>query len=85
MTQIVSRFEEVIAQVRPTLTANTATAHALYQHGLWERVAVNDGFIESADRFVRLDNGEEVRTPYSASRFEDLRCPVCGGLGCGGC
>ena len=57
MTQIVSRFEEVIAQLRPMLPTNTATAKAIDQHEPWERIAMNaidDGYVENADEFLRF-------------------------------
>lgn len=56
MAQTVSRFEEVIAQLRHALPTNTATAQAIDQHESWERIAmkaINDGYVESADEFVR--------------------------------
>ena len=57
MAQIVSHFEEVITQLRHMLPKNTATAQAIDQHEPWERIAikaVDDGYIESADEFVRF-------------------------------
>jgi hypothetical protein len=57
MTQIVSHFEEVIAQLRHMLPKNTATAQAIDQHEPWERIAtkaIDDGYVESADEFVRF-------------------------------
>ena len=56
MTQIVSHFEEVITQLRHMLPKNTATAQAIDQHESWEQIAmkaINDGYVESADAFVR--------------------------------
>jgi hypothetical protein len=57
MTQMVSHFEEVITQLRHMLPKNTATAQAIDQHASWERIAmeaINDGYVESADEFVRF-------------------------------
>ena len=56
MGQSVSHLEEVIAQLRQMLPANTATAQAIDQYEPWERIAlkaINDGFVECADEFVR--------------------------------
>lgn len=56
MTQIVSHFEEVITQLRHMLPKNTAAAQAIDQHESWERIAmkaINDGYVQSADEFVR--------------------------------
>lgn len=56
MGQSVSRLEEVIAQLRHMLPENTATAQAIDRYEPWERIAmkaINDGFVESADEFVR--------------------------------
>ena len=57
MTQIASQFEEVIALLRHMLPTNTATAQAIDQHEPWEQIAmkaIDDGYIESADEFVRF-------------------------------
>ena len=57
MTQIASPFDEIIAQLRQMLPTDTATAHAIDQHEPWEQVAVKaieDGYIEVADEFVRF-------------------------------
>jgi hypothetical protein len=57
MTQTVSHFDEFITQFRHMLPTNTATARAIDQHEPWERIAVkaiDDGYIESADAFVRF-------------------------------
>lgn len=57
MTQTVSHFEEVITQLRHMLPTNTATAQAIDQHEPWERIAmkaIDDGYVESADEFVRF-------------------------------
>jgi hypothetical protein len=57
MTQAISHFEEVGTQfhyVRPT---NAAPAQASDRHEPWKRIAmraINDGYIESADEFVRF-------------------------------
>ena len=51
MTQIVSQFEEVIAQLRHMLPTNTATAPATARPEPWERIAmkaIDGGYIESA-------------------------------------
>lgn len=53
----VSRFEEVITELRHMLPTNTATAQAIDQHEPWERIAmkaVDDGYIESVDEFVEF-------------------------------
>ena len=68
MTQIVSHFEEVIAQLRPMLPKNTATARAIDQHEPWERIAMNafdDGCVDNADEFVRLVEAKELLAPYT--------------------
>jgi hypothetical protein len=57
MMQRVSHFQEVIMGLRHMLPTNTATAQAIDQHEPWERIAikaVDDGYIESADEFVRF-------------------------------
>jgi hypothetical protein len=56
MTQIVSHFEEVITQLRRMLPKNTATAQAINQHDVSERIAmaaIDYGYVETADAFVR--------------------------------
>ena len=56
MVQMVSHFEEIVTQLRHMLPGNTATAQAIDQHESWERIAmkaINDGYVESADEFVR--------------------------------
>ncbi len=55
--QIIPRFEEVITQLRHMLPTDTATAQAIDRHEPWERIAmtaIDDGYIESADEFVRF-------------------------------
>jgi hypothetical protein len=57
MKQTVSYFEEVSTQLRPMRPTNTARAQATDQHEPWERIAmkaIDDGYIESADEFVRF-------------------------------
>jgi hypothetical protein len=57
MTQTVPHFDEFITQLRHMLPANTATAKAIDQHEPWERIAmkaIDDGYIECADAFVRI-------------------------------
>jgi hypothetical protein len=57
MMQTVSHFEELITELRHMLPTNTATAQAIDQHEPWERIAIkaiDDGYIESADEFVRF-------------------------------
>jgi len=57
MTQTDSHFEEVVTQLRHMLDTNTATAQAIDRHEPWERIAmkaIDDGYIESADEFVRF-------------------------------
>jgi hypothetical protein len=56
MTRIVSHFEEVITQLRRMLPKNTATAQAINQHDVSERIAmaaIDYGYVETADAFVR--------------------------------
>ena len=55
--QTISHFKEAITELRHMLPTNTATAQAIDQHEPWERIAVmaiDDGYIESADEFVRF-------------------------------
>lgn len=55
--QTVSHFEELIMELRHMLPTNTATAQAIDQHESWEWIAmkaIDDGYIESADDFVRF-------------------------------
>jgi len=57
MAQIASDFVEVIEQLRHMLPTNTATAQAIDRHESWEQVAmkaIEDGYIEAADEFVRF-------------------------------
>ena len=57
MMQTAMHFEEVITQLRYTVPTNTATAQAIDLHEPWERIAmkaIDDGFIEIADEFVRV-------------------------------
>ena len=57
MMQTVSHFKEVVTQLRHMLPTNSATAQAIDQHEPWERIAIkaiDDGYIESADEFVRF-------------------------------
>ena len=57
MTQIASRFEEVIVELRHMLPTHTATAQAIDQHEPWEQIAmkaIDDGYIETADEFVQF-------------------------------
>ncbi len=52
-----SHFEEVVMQLRQMLPNNTATAQAIDQREPWERIAmraIDDGYVESADEFVRF-------------------------------
>lgn len=74
VSQIVSHFKEVITPLRHFLPTNATTAQA-----------IDDGYIESADEFVRLVEAKELLAPYIARRFNDLRCPICGTFGCEGC
>ena len=83
-----SCFEDAVAQLRQMLPANTATAQAINQHEPWERIAmraIDDGYVESADELVGLGEARELLAPYTARRFKDMRCPICGIFGCGGC
>jgi hypothetical protein len=73
MTQIVSHFKEVITPLRHFLPTTTTAQ------------AIGDGYIESADEFVRLAEAKALLAPYSARRFKDLRCPICGTFRCEGC
>ena len=55
--QTVSHFEELITELRHMLPTNTSTAQAIDRHEPWERIAikaVDDGYIESAEEFVRF-------------------------------
>jgi hypothetical protein len=57
MTQIASPFDDIITQLRHMLPTHTATAQAIDQHEPWEQVAlkaIEDGYIEAADEFVRF-------------------------------
>ena len=57
MMQTISHFKEAITELRHMLPTNTATAQAIDQHEPWERIAImaiDDGYIESADEFVRF-------------------------------
>lgn len=57
MSQKVSHIEEVLTEFRQILPGETATAQAIDQHEPWERIAmkaIDDGYIESADEFVRF-------------------------------
>jgi hypothetical protein len=57
MMQTVTQFEEVITEFRHMLPKNTATAQAIDQHEPWEQIAIkaiDDGYIENADEFVRF-------------------------------
>lgn len=57
MAQAATQFEEVIALLRHMLPTDTATAQAIDQHEPWEQIAmkaIDDGYIESADDFVRF-------------------------------
>ena len=61
MTQIVSHFEEVITQLRRMLPKNTATAQAINQHDVSERIAmaaIDYGYVETADAFVRRTSSQ---------------------------
>jgi len=74
MSQIVSHFEQVITPLGHFLPTNTATAQA-----------IDEGDVESADEVLRLAEARKLLAPYSARRFKDLHCPICGTFGCGGC
>lgn len=57
MTKKVSHFDDGITQLRQMLPTNTAAARAIDQNEPWERIAtkaIDDGYIESADKFVRF-------------------------------
>lgn len=57
MMQIDSHFEELIAQLRPTLPTSTTLAQAIDQKEPWMQIAmkaIDDGYIEIADEFVRF-------------------------------
>jgi hypothetical protein len=57
MIQIDSRFEDLIAQLRPMLPKNTAMAQAIDRHDPLERIAmkaIDDGYIEIADEFAQF-------------------------------
>ena len=57
MTQTVPHLEEVITQLRHMLPTDMATARAIDRREPWEQIAtkaIADGYIESADEFVRF-------------------------------
>ena len=57
MAQTVPHFEAVVTQLRDMLPKHTATAQAIDRHEPWERIAlkaIDDGYVESADEFVRF-------------------------------
>jgi hypothetical protein len=57
MAQIDSHVEEAVTQLRHMLPTNSATAQAIDQHAPWELIAlraVDDGYIECANEFVRF-------------------------------
>ena len=74
MSQIVWHVKEGITPLGHFVPMNATTTHA-----------IDDGYIESADEFVRLVEARELLAPYSARHFKDLRCPICGTFGCEGC
>ena len=70
------------------LPENPATKQAIDQREPLKRIAIkviDDGYVESADEFVRFVDSSELFALYSARRFKDLRCPICRTFGCGGC
>lgn len=88
MTRTGSHIEEVNALFPHMLPTHSAAARASDRRGAWEQTAmkaIGVGHIESADEVSRFDDAVELRAPDSAMRFDDRRCPVCGGFGCGGC
>ena len=57
MTQAISNFEEVGARLHYMRPTDAAMAQASDRHEPWKRIAmraINDGYIESADEFVRF-------------------------------
>jgi len=57
MAQMATHFEELVAQLRPTLPRSTALAQAIDQHEPWGQIAmkaIDDGYMEIADEFVRF-------------------------------
>lgn len=74
MTQAVLHFKQTFTRLRHGLPTNTAAAQTIAA-----------GYIECVDEFDRFDDVEELRAHHRAIPFEDRRCPVCGGFGCGGC
>ena len=57
MGQDVSGLEEFLAELRPTLPAQSRTAQAIDRQELFERIAfkaIDDGYIEFADRLNRF-------------------------------
>jgi len=57
MTQMVSRFEELINKLRHTLPENSSLAQAIDQHEPRDRIAmkaIDDGYIETPDEFVQF-------------------------------
>ncbi len=57
MGQDVSGLEELLAELRPTLPAQSRTAQAIDRQEPFERIAfkaIDDGYIEFADRLNRF-------------------------------
>jgi hypothetical protein len=57
MARIVSNYDEFITQLRQMLPTDTATAQAIDRNEPWDRIAmkaIDDGYVESADEFVRF-------------------------------
>jgi hypothetical protein len=57
MAHAISHFEEVGTQLHYMRPTSAATAPASDRHEPWKRIAmraINDGYIESADEFVRF-------------------------------
>ena len=71
------------------LPTTTAMAQAIDQREPWERIAkktMDDCHVESAVyELVRLDEARKLLAPYRARRLKEIRCPICGTFGCGGC
>lgn len=57
MLQTISRFEGVFTQLRHLLPTHSVARQAADRHAPWKRIAmkaINDGYLESGDEFVRF-------------------------------
>ena len=83
--QMVSRFEEVIAQLSQLLPANAATEQAPGWHEPLQLAAMSGGHLENADEIARFDEAKKRRIAHRPLPFAERRCPICASFGCGGC